>query len=479
MHPSHFPSSANPIYPTFPTAPRNARPEMPPVQAFNLQPIFQRAIPATTAPNVIMGNRLNRPVSPPKVAGEMSLHAAITSHGQGGKTFVFQITGLIQLTGEDDRKELKRKHSESFPPVTTAAKGVEPTNKRPRVEPTDAAIVTGHEQALILDESLMSSTERDLIMKRYRVQQALDREFKTSVEKALLHLQSPASPEGRDHKMQPLVEIALETLRERALDFLTDLATKGHAWSARIVGLIYLGGKADQAVNIAKAKQFFGIGVDQRDARSLFLFGSMYSQVNTTQEEKSFMVNCLRLAAGMNQPNALLAYAQALSRGIGVKANLTEAFRLMEICAVRESMTEGKFQLALMLQSGKGCKRDLPRAFNLFRSASDKGHLLAKLNLANMCYTALGVKKDKARAARLYKELADAGNAKGLNNYGVMLIKGEGIKQNQNEGIRYIRLSAEQGFLPARRALEDYFASDRGVDKLKFFKVFQPVIFNL
>lgn len=67
---------------------------------------------------------------------------------------------------------------------------------------------------------------------------------------------------------------------------------------------------------------------------------------------------------------------------------------------------------ALKYQNGEGVSIDLVRAFELMKSAAEKGYVPAYHPLADMYHGGRGVKKDRSKAEYWYQKAADAGDKK-------------------------------------------------------------------
>jgi TPR repeat protein len=71
---------------------------------------------------------------------------------------------------------------------------------------------------------------------------------------------------------------------------------------------------------------------------------------------------------------------------------------------------------------------------------------------------------DYAAAQRLLKPLAERGNVRAQFNYGIMFERGTGMARNPAEAVRWYRLSAGQGYVPAMTNLgEMYLRGGAGV----------------
>ena len=94
-----------------------------------------------------------------------------------------------------------------------------------------------------------------------------------------------------------------------------------------------------------------------------------------------------------DDPSEQYSMAQNFAKGIGVKKDAREAFRLLKmvVSSPNENGTPNKhasdayFSLANFYRSGFGTERNYVSALENYRLAADLGHVDAKCNLAT-CY---------------------------------------------------------------------------------------------
>lgn len=77
----------------------------------------------------------------------------------------------------------------------------------------------------------------------------------------------------------------------------------------------------------------------------------------------------------------------------------------------QKSRADARYELGICYRDGRGVKKDIKRAFELFNSAQVDGKRLGKADVALAeCYEkGIGVAKDEAQAEKIYKAVADAG----------------------------------------------------------------------
>ena len=117
----------------------------------------------------------------------------------------------------------------------------------------------------------------------------------------------------------------------------------------------------------------------------------------------------------------------------------------------------GRFDLAVMLEDGRGIDRDLDAARQNYREAAIAGEKRAAVNLGLMYLSGAGGAVDLAEALRWTKLAADAGLAAGQNNLGRMYELGLGVPADLDQPALYAAaaqgLCARQG-KPARPAAD-------------------------
>jgi hypothetical protein len=100
------------------------------------------------------------------------------------------------------------------------------------------------------------------------------------------------------------------------------------------------------------------------------------------------------------------------------------------------------------------------RAVKLWEKAAQLGNAEAMYNLAFSFEKGRGVKLNLKKAMHFYRMSADMGDAVSQKRLGVLLCN----LKNFEEGFRYVKLSAEQGWTPGERELGWCYELGDGVD---------------
>ncbi|KAJ1628670.1 hypothetical protein T492DRAFT_908214 [Pavlovales sp. CCMP2436] len=140
-----------------------------------------------------------------------------------------------------------------------------------------------------------------------------------------------------------------------------------------------------------------------------------------------------------------------------------------------------QFMLGCCHGEGKGMPQDFAMANRYFLLTADQGLADAQINIAVSYRDGLGIPQSHTKAARYFLLAADQGSATGQmnlamsydegrggiahaqSNYAMACLHGEGVPQDHEEGARYLRLAADQGYTPSMLALGTRLVDDQDV----------------
>jgi len=110
-------------------------------------------------------------------------------------------------------------------------------------------------------------------------------------------------------------------------------------------------------------------------------------------------------------------------------------------------------------------RKDYRTAITKFRSAADKGNVLAQFNMGLMFRNGYGTAQDYKEAARWFKLAGQQGHPQAQYNLALMHEMGQGVSQSYAESIRLYRLAAIQGLAQAQNNLATLYGNGQGVEK--------------
>ena len=115
---------------------------------------------------------------------------------------------------------------------------------------------------------------------------------------------------------------------------------------------------------------------------------------------------------------------------------------------------EAQASMGLMYQAGLGVKKDLKKAFELYKKAAEQNNAIAQNNLGVMFENAFAVDQDQAQATHWYKLSAEQGYRFGQYNYANILLSSNSKNDNLKLIKQYLQKSADQGVNQANEKLK-------------------------
>ncbi len=169
-------------------------------------------------------------------------------------------------------------------------------------------------------------------------------------------------------------------------------------------------------------------------------------------------------------PVAMAAPAQAQTPGFAEAVALYQAGRYAEALQVARELAlkgnaEAQAMMGVLLEHGRGTKKNLQEAASWYEKAARSGHVGAMFALAMMHLDGRLGKKDLGAAIRWAKKAAEKGHAAAAYNLGLIYSGVGGLKPDWKEAARWFHRAAERGYAAAQYNLGVLYATGRGVEK--------------
>lgn len=134
---------------------------------------------------------------------------------------------------------------------------------------------------------------------------------------------------------------------------------------------------------------------------------------------------------------------------------------LQEAVALGEP--QAQFRLAQQLADGDGIKKDEKRAFELYQTAANQGHLLA-LTFLGLCHErGTGTPRDLARGVECFLKAAKQDVPLAMHCLGECYFEGRGVEANPGKGIKWYQRGVELGDVGCVAQLADCYEFGKGV----------------
>jgi TPR repeat protein len=182
------------------------------------------------------------------------------------------------------------------------------------------------------------------------------------------------------------------------------------------------------------------------------IVGLHYLAGHGTRRDLAEAVAWLRRSAEQNYPLAQYSLGTLiLAQPDSLKIPAADGIHLLEAAAAQDHL-DATVALARALAEGAAVPRDLRRARQLLRAASDRGHLAAARELAET-YVTHGLRADWSRAAELFRTAAHRGDAWAQFRLGECYLKGLGVPRDARRARHWLERAAAGGVAAAINAL--------------------------
>jgi TPR repeat protein len=208
----------------------------------------------------------------------------------------------------------------------------------------------------------------------------------------------------------------------------------------------------------AKAMELLRKAAESGDARSMIRLGRL-SELGRGGPRDEMRANLwYRKAAESQDPEGLNAFGWFQERVLGGDFEAISSYRR----AAEKGHPEGAYNLARMVDQGRGAKRDEQGAHKLYRQATDlgcdpsamaaiyfeaaqAGNVAGMFNLAWMLERGRGISPDIATAAQWHRKAAEKGSIASMARLGALLLEGRGMERNYAEARKYLTQAASKG----------------------------------
>lgn len=213
-------------------------------------------------------------------------------------------------------------------------------------------------------------------------------------------------------------------------------------------------------VDYAQAEQWYLRSAVQGNAMTRFLLGEFY-QTGVLGTPDYHQALAWYQKAAEQLPIASVAAGFLYETVFDDYANAKKAYE----AAAGKQNPVGEYDLALMLENGKGHPTDVSRAAELYDSAARQGYSPAMTQLANMYFTGTGREKNQEQALSWYRKAAEQGNDMALYELGLLSETGMGTAQQSADALIYYKNAANKGNEKAIMALARMYDYGFGVNR--------------
>lgn len=249
---------------------------------------------------------------------------------------------------------------------------------------------------------------------------------------------------------------------EAALKACEATYSQGISESAIYLGDIYLFGRINNQIDVAKAVSYYE---SEGGVKGLYKAARVYEKgVNTD----------------VNLPKALSYYEKAANQGDILSANYVansylkgraapkdedKAIKYFKVAADAGD-PKAQFQLACFYRDGKHTAKNDDLAYVYFSKAAAQKHTEALYEKAQMEENGIGTEKNINQAIETYRELVTRSNyTPAMYTLGKLLITTSSDEEDHNSGISFLEQASKKQYVPAKYLLGVEYIKGENVEK--------------
>lgn len=240
-----------------------------------------------------------------------------------------------------------------------------------------------------------------------------------------------------------------------AFRYTKDGAEMEHEGAQFFLSLMYYQGKGtEKNDNLALfwATQSFLRKHDDGSA----LFGLLLLQLETDEKIRSFGLQLLTRMAARGNSFAQLELGNLMLNGIGVPADQTNAFKLIQSAHLK-GHDRATALLGRMLVEGLGVTADPRKGFELLAEVEKRNIPDAFYQLGRVYRRDNSGMTDKKKAAEYFRRGAELGQREAAQSLALMLHTGEGIPRDIPKAVQYYEQAVASGFPAAMNNLANIY----------------------
>jgi TPR repeat protein len=184
----------------------------------------------------------------------------------------------------------------------------------------------------------------------------------------------------------------------------------------------------------------------------IFMIAVIYSMGVKLEQNSEKSIAYIKMSANLGLPFACYILACNLETGYFCEKNIVESFKYFKIAADNNNI-RSQYRISQMYETGIGCEKNLEESFKYSKLCADNTIDCKELVsiFDNNHNKLIEINKDYMLRAKY--------------NVGVLYFKGIGVIKNVTEGIKYLKIAADEKFPNAIYSLYKIYYDGREVEK--------------
>lgn len=246
---------------------------------------------------------------------------------------------------------------------------------------------------------------------------------------------------------------------QEAKTIYSGLANKGDQFAQLKLAYMFAEGLGS-AVDWQQAAKWYSLAAEQGNSQAQYLLAELYQRGVLGEPDYPAALAWYARAA-KTFPDAAVAEGFLYETVFDDYAKAYQCYAQ----AADAGNALGQYNLALMLELGKGRPEDFTKAGTLYEQAANQGFSPAMTQLAGLYFTGLGKDKNEQQALSWYKKAAEKGNANALYTLGLLSETGIATQIAFNNALSYYQKAADKGNEKAMLALARMYHYGLGIPK--------------
>jgi len=247
---------------------------------------------------------------------------------------------------------------------------------------------------------------------------------------------------------------------KQASDIYRYFAEKGDKLAQTKLGYLYDQGLA-LAANPELAQSWYTRAAEQGQPIAQYLLAQWY-QMGRQQKEPDYQeAKKWYRAAAKHYPPAATALGFLYDTVDNDYASAQKSYEKAD----QANNANGRYNLGLLYEYGKGMPIDSAKAMALYVKAAEAGQVKAMTQLAGLYFKNANVDHEGGRGIYWYKKAANLGDSEAMYQLGLLAETGAGVPLNYKEAISYYQKASAAGNEKAKIALARMYQYGLGVPK--------------
>lgn len=197
-----------------------------------------------------------------------------------------------------------------------------------------------------------------------------------------------------------------------------------------------------------------------------FQIGLLYQNGDDVPQSYTEAAKWYRMAAEQGYAEAQLALSDLYDKGFGVPQSYDTAF-LWTMAAAKQGLSKAQYDIGMYYLHGLGCKASQTKSKKWLLKAAEQGVSDAQCIIGwSHLFGMHGFKQNGKKAEKWLLLAAKQGDAEAQYYLGYYYELSDGLSQFTNylpkEALKWYQLSADKGYIPAKKRLESYYSPQKG-----------------